>query len=118
MAEEEQQELAFKVSDRLGREVQLRSEVYERHLPTHPEIADYLAEAAKTIADPDYELEDDDGSIVYYRKGLGRGKFKGCFIKVPVHYRKTFWGEAGEVATFHLTGRLGRGRVIWSRPTS
>ena len=82
-------------------------------------MADYIEEAKQTIADPDHELSDDeaDGNcIVYYRWGLGRGKFEKCFIKVPVYYERTLlWGRVGEVATFHLTRRLGRGKITWTR---
>lgn len=112
---EQKAELAFEVRDRKGRPVQLRADVYERHLPKHPEMADYLEEAKETIADPDLELED-DGSTVYYRMGLGRDEFEKCFVKVPVRYKRTLWGEVGEVATFHLTRRLGRGKIMWRRP--
>ncbi len=94
----------------------MRTEVYERHLPKHPEMAEYLEEAAEAVVDPDVVLEEDDGSLVSYRMGLGRDKFEKCFVVVPVHYSKTFWGEIGEVATFHLARRLGRGKLTWTRP--
>ena len=113
---ETQGEYVFEVRDRQGRVVRLRRAVYERHLPQRPEMAAYVEEARLTIASPDWELVDEDtGSNcrVYYRLGLGRDKFEKCFLKVPVYYRKTLWGEEGEVATFHLTRQLGRGRVTW-----
>lgn len=112
------EEIKFEVQDRLGRLVRLREAVYQRHLPQHPEMTGYVEGAKLTIAEPDFELIDEDSSTncyQYYRKGLGRGKFKGCFIKVPVYYQKTLWGEVGEVATFHFARRLGRGKITWQR---
>ena len=100
--------------------VRLRKSVYEKHLPKRPEMADYIEEAKQTIADPDHELVDDEAeekSTIFHRLGLGRDAFEKCFIMVPVHYQKTLlWGEVGEVATFHLTRRIGRGRLTWTRP--
>jgi len=112
----EQEKITFEVRDRLGRTVRLRESVYERHLPTHREMADYLEEAKQTIIDPDYELEDGENCYGYYRMGLGKGRYEKCFIAVPVYYRRTLWGDEGEVATFHLTRRLGRGKITWKRP--
>ena len=116
---EQDEAVVFEVKDRRGRLVRLRETVYLRHLPTHPEMADYLEEAKRTIADPDYELKDDEAEgecIIYYRLGLGREVFEKCFVTVPVHYAKTLlWGEVGEVATFYLPRKLGRGKVSWTR---
>lgn len=116
---EQHEELVFEVRDRHGTLVRLRKSVYEKHLPKHPEMADYIEEAQQTIADPDHELVDDEAegkSTIYYRLGLGRGAFEKCFVMVPVYYQKTLWGEVGEVATLHLTRRIGRGRLTWTRP--
>jgi hypothetical protein len=113
------EEIRFEVRDRLGRLVRLREEVYQRHLPEHPEMSEYVEEAKQTIAGPDFELADEDESgncYKYYRMGLGRDKFQKCFLMVPVYYRETlFWGEVGEVATFHFTRRVGRGNLTWKR---
>lgn len=48
----EQEKITFEVRDRLGRTVRLRESVYERHLPTHREMADYLEEAKQTLLVP------------------------------------------------------------------
>ncbi len=91
--------------------VVLREKVYQNHLPLRPEMADYLKEAEETIRDPDLEL-DDAGGVVYVRWGLGREDFDKCFLRVPTYNR----GDHLEVATFFLTGRVGRGRITWKRP--
>lgn len=114
-----QDEEVFQVKDRHGRLVRLRASVYYGHLPNRPEMAEYIQEAAQTVADPDHELEDDEAEgicIVYYRLGLGRDKFAKCFIAVPVYYSRTLlWGEVGEVATFYLPRKLGRGKLVWTK---
>ncbi len=117
---EVQEQYRFETVDRERRVVRYREAIYQRHLRQHPEMAEYVEEAKQTVNDPDCITSDDDGGRdyqVYYRFGLGRGKHAKCFIKVPVYYHRTLWGEVGEVATFHLTRRIGTGRAIWTRPS-
>jgi len=112
-------EYIFETEDCLGRVVRYRKEVFDRHLPEHPEMAAYTEEIRITVSDPDYGYEDEDNettlSIVYYRLGLGRGKYQDCFIKVPVYYDKSVSPREGEIATAHFSRRVGGGKLIWRR---
>ena len=111
----EQEEYLFEVRDRRGRVVRWKTSVFERHLPARPEMADYVEEIKATVADPDKEVLDGD-AFVYYRMGLGRDKFKRCYIKVPIYYQGPFGTEVGSIATAHFTTRIGgRGRILWER---
>lgn len=115
---EEQTKYVFEVKHRYGQTVRLRTVVYERHRSEHPEMTEYIEEAEVTVTDPDVELLDEEAGgncHVYYRLGLGRDEFEKCFVKVPVYYDEVSGVQEGEVATFHLTRRLGRGRRIWQR---
>lgn len=108
----------FECEDREGRSVRLRKEVFDRHVTDRPEMASYIEEARLTVSDPDYQLDDDNDSNageitrIYYKMGLGRGKFAKCFLMVPVFYDST---QEGEVATFHFTRRIGKGVLVWQR---
>lgn len=100
------EKVKFEVRDRHGRRVRLRESVYDQHLPDRPEMARYLEEAERTVREPHYELQD-GGSVCYLRHGYGqRGTL---YLRVPVYYK----GDRGEVATFHLTARKGRGEETW-----
>ena len=108
----------FQVEDRYGQIVRLRRVVYERHLPEHPEMADYEKEAQMTIAEPDVELLDEvagEDCHVYCRFGLGRDDLDKCWVKVPVYYDEVSGVREGEVATFYFSSRVGRGKKIWQR---
>lgn len=111
----EQEEYLFEVRDRRERMVRYKTSVFERHLPEHPEMVGYIEEIRATVADPDKEVLDAD-SFVYYRMGLGRDRFKRCYIKVPIYYQGSFGAEEGSIATAHFTTRIGgRGRILWER---
>ena len=112
----EEEETVFETTDRLGRRVRYRKVIYERHIPEHPEMADYLEEAADTVHDPDYEVREEPDNKeefrrTYYKMGLGRDDFEMCFIKVPVYYDRI----GGEVATVHFCRQLARGKLLWRR---
>lgn len=91
----------------------MSKDTYESHLPTRPEMADYTEEAKLTIEDPDVIMRDKDGCHHHYKLGLGREKFKNCYVRVLVHYRRRWGRKEGIVASYWLCRRIGKGELIW-----
>ena len=109
----------FETKDRQGRAVRLTKRNFENHVKTHPEIRDYIEEAKQTLEDPDVEFEADNGTTYYYKIGLTRGKFKGCYVLVIVRYSDIPGLEQaeGRVATFYPTTKISSdGELTWMRP--
>lgn len=103
----------FEAKDRDGVVVRMSRETYERHLPTRPEMADYIEEARITVEDPHLIILDEDGCHHHYRLGLGRGKFKKCYVHVLVYYRRRRGRRVGLVASYWLCRDLIEGETVW-----
>lgn len=110
-------EWLFETKDRNGVTVRMSKDTYERHLPARPEIAHYIEEAQITIQDPELIIRDDDDCYHHYRLGLGREKFKKCYVRVLVRYRRRKSRKEGIVATFWLSRSVGEGEIVWIRKT-
>jgi len=108
-------EWLFETKDRNGVVVRMSRETYERHLPTRPEMADYVAEAKLTVEDPHVIIVDHRGCYHHFRLGVGRGKFRKCYVQVLVHYRRRLGQKRGIVATYWLSRKLCEGETIWMR---
>jgi hypothetical protein len=106
----------FETKDRDGVTVRMSKATYEKHLPMHPEIADYVEEAKLTIQEPEIVKRDDDGCHHHYRLGLGRGKYEKCYLRVLVIYHGRGKRKHGVVASYWMSRNIGRqGEVIWLR---
>ena len=108
-------EWIFETKDREGVIVRMSKDTYERHLPIHPEIADYIEEAELTVQDPELIIRDDDNCYHHYRLGLGRGKYKKCYVRVLVNYRHRRRKKEGIVSSYWLSRTVGEGEVIWMK---
>lgn len=110
----------FETKDRFGNEVRLSESTYNSHLQYRSEMADYLDEARQTIEDPDLILCDKDGCHHHYKLGLGRGKFKNCYVQVLVRYKTVGGRTEGVVVSYWLARRVRTVRkgekIVWMRP--
>lgn len=85
----------------------------------HPEVAPYLDEIQKTIAEPDVTFESTRRRNVQllYRLGVGVGRYEGLHVVVVVKYVQEPEGLRGYVSTAYLTRRFySKGRILWIRP--
>ena len=89
-----------------SRRVRMTRRTFERHVPYHPEIVDYIGEAQEAIADPDIVLEADNGANYLYRFGLGRSPFSRLWLMVVVYYQSSRHEEEGTIATYFFTDSL------------
>lgn len=98
-----------------GRRVRLTQRTYDNHVPKHPEVAEYLEEAQQVIADPDGVIELTSNARLLYAYGLGRDRYKNCYLGVVVYYRRQGDSETGVVATYYFHRTLPKGRVLATR---
>jgi len=107
-------EWLFETKDRDGITVRMSKATYDKHLPIHPEIAHYVQEAKLTIQEPEVVVRDDDGCHHHHRLGLGRGKHKGCYLRVLVNYHGRGKRKYGIVASYWMSRNIcPHGEVIW-----
>jgi hypothetical protein len=118
-------EIVFQVSDYKGIMVTLSREVWEDkitapHPGGHPEVVPYLDEIQKAIAAPDVVIESAHRQDVqlFYRLGVGVGRYDGLHVVVVVKYVQEVEGVQGYVSTVYLTRKLySTGRILWIKPT-
>jgi hypothetical protein len=67
--------LVFNVPDYKGRRVRLTQRTYDKHVPIHPKVEEYVEEAKQVVEDPDDVIEMDSDATFLYRHGLGRGVY-------------------------------------------
>ena len=109
------QKYIFETKDRNGIIVRLDRRTFDRHLTYHPEICNYVDEAKLTIEAPDVILVDNDNCHHHYRLGLGKDKFRKCYVQVLVYYFRRGDITEGKVASFWLTRNVGKGRLAWMK---
>ncbi|MBI3914294.1 MAG: hypothetical protein HY327_08945 [Chloroflexi bacterium] len=85
--------ILWTVTDPRGLTISLAEDVWRDHVNKHPEIAEYSDEIRLTAQEPDEIYFDPVSSArrktgtsiySYYRRNVGRGKYKGNFIMVVV----------------------------------
>lgn len=105
----------FEVRDRNNVPVRMSKATYDKHLPKHPEIADYIEEAKLTVEDPELIYRDKDGCHHHYRFGLGEGKYADCYLRVLVRYPRRWGRKQGVVSSFWFSRNVGKGELIWMK---
>ncbi len=117
-------EAVFQVHDYNGTLVTLSRQVWEDKILSsdpggHPEVAPYLDEIRRAIADPDVAFESTRRRDVQllYRLGVGKGRYEGLHVVVVVKYVQGPEGLRGYVSTAYLTRKIySKGRMLWVRP--
>lgn len=112
----EQSRWALEARDRQGRIVRYSRSNYERHVNKHPEINGLLEDIRETIANPDIEMDADNGHIYLYRSGMGGDRFSKLWLFVVILYESNGHGYEGIVKTSYFTSKIAKnGRIIWKR---
>ncbi|MDE3091031.1 MAG: hypothetical protein KGJ80_16785, partial [Chloroflexota bacterium] len=103
------------VNDPRGLAISLIEDVWEDHVRKHPEIADYFEEIKLTAQEPDEIYFDPVSSArrqvgtsiySYYRRNLGRGRFKGALVIVIVKSVQETSQRRGYVQSALLSDRV------------
>jgi hypothetical protein len=112
----EQSQWALEVGDRHGRIVRYSTSNYQRHVIKHPEIDGLIEDIRQTIADPDIEIDADNGHVYLYRSGMGGSRYSRLWLFVVVLYQNVGGAYEGIVKTSFFTSKLARnGRITWMR---
>ena len=102
----------FQVTDVFGDTVCLPDRRWYGHiLLIHPEIRPFLNELETTIQRPDcvYSSESDADVKLFYKRGIGQGKYRNLYLKVVVSYRT----QPAIVKTAFFTNALTGGSLLW-----
>ena len=84
----------------------------------HPEVRDYLDEIPLMIGKPDlvFQSPRDERSWVFYRLGVGRGRFTGKHLVIVVKYVMEPQGMCGYISTIYLSRAVyARGEQLWPK---
>jgi len=87
----------------------------------HPEIRGYLEEVREAIESPDlvFQSTRDERSRIFYRLGVGRGRFAGKHLVVVVKYLQESAGRRGYIGTMYLSRAVySRGMQLWPKTTN
>ncbi len=104
---------AFECRDWLDRVVRLTQKTFDAHVPRHPEIEEYLAEAQQTISDPDVVMEADNGATLIYRFGITQDRpFNLLYLMVAIYYHLDDDESIGTVATYFFTDQLSNSAAL------
>ena len=120
---DERSEITFEARDYAGTPVALTRRVWEDKIlspaPTgHPEIAPYLDDVRLAISQPDVVFLSTrrQDTLLFYRLGVGRGRYQGLHIVVVVKYMTEEGEQRGYVSTAYLTSKpYSQGRILWTK---
>ncbi len=120
-----QRRLLWTVTDPRGLAISLAEDVWSDHVHKHPEIADYFEEIKLTTAEPDEIYFDPLSSAMrptgtsvfsYYRRHLGRDKYRDDFVVVIVKSVQERVGLCGFVLSALLSDRVMKRLVLeWKK---
>jgi hypothetical protein len=100
----------FQVTDCFGRTVTLDHANWQRHLARgrHPEVVPYLGALPRVLSQPDVVMEaQGDGAYHYYRRGLGRGRFRNAWLIAIV----AMFGHQAKVVSWRFMFQIDPGGV-------
>lgn len=117
--------ILWTVTDPRGLNISLAEDVWTDHVHKHPEIAEYFDEIKLTTQQPDEIYFDPLSSVrrkpgtliqLYYKRNLGRGKYKDTFVVVVVKSLEEDGGKQGFVESALLSDRVMNRLVLeWKR---
>lgn len=109
---------AFSVMDPRGIRVRLTPGRLGHILAMHPEVERYLPEVRRAVTDPDViqrSRRRSDTQLYYWLRPTDASRYSSVYVVVVV--RVSVEGKAGRIWTAYLSRRLGKGEVLWRRPS-
>ncbi len=105
---------AFQVQDPRGVVVTVAPDDWDHALEGHPEMGDRFEDVLQAIRTPTViqaSAMDPDSQVYFWLKPVSLGRFSGLYVTVVVKMDEA--AATGRMRTVYLTGRLGRGKVLW-----
>ena len=106
---------AVQVEDPRGLAITVAPDDWEHVIEGHPEMGSRFAEVLQTLRTPtviQLSATDSGSHLYFWLKPTTVGRFSGLYVTVVVKIDEA--AATGRMRTAYLTGRLGRGRVIWA----
>lgn len=120
-----ERKILWTVIDPRGLPISLVEDVWNEHVHKHPEIAEYFDEIRRTSEEPDEIYFDPlsstrrrPGTLIhlYYKRSLGRDKYRDTFVVVVVKSLEESGGRQGFVESALLSDRIMNRLVLeWKR---
>ncbi len=105
---------AVQVQDPRSLVVTVAPDDWDHALEGHPEMAvrfDDVLQAIRTPTVIQASTTDPDSHVYFWLKPVSFGRFSGLYVTVVVKMDDA--AATGRMRTAYLSGRLGRGKVLW-----
>ena len=110
--------MPFSVVDPRGIRIRLTPGRLAHILELHPEVERCLSEVRRAVTDPDViqrSRRRGDTHLYYWLRPADASRYSSLYVVVVIGL--SVGGKAGRVWTAYLSRRLGKGEVLWRRPS-
>ena len=104
------------VQDPRGLVVTVAPDDWDHAIEGHPEMGSRFEDVVQALQTPTViqtSTTDPDSQVYFWLKPVDFGRFSGLYVAVVVKVDQE--SATGRVRTAYLTGRLGRGKMLWAR---
>ncbi len=105
---------AVQIQDPRGLVVTVTPDDWDHVLDGHPEMAIRFEDVLQALRTPTViqsSTTDPESQVYFWLKPIAFGRFAGLYVAVVVKIDQD--SATGRVRTAYLTGRLGRGQLVW-----